>query len=92
MNLPKAEAKVIEEQKSVTVSVDEEGKIFIDKRPVEWEDFAAELRKELESNPPRVFLRGDKDTKYGAVMRVIARIKMLGIEDLGLIAEQDDLS
>jgi biopolymer transport protein TolR len=92
LSLPKAEAKVIEEQEGVTISVDEEGKIFIGKRLVEWEEFAAELRKELEDNPPRVFLRGDKNTKYGAVMRVIARIKMLGIEDLGLIAEQEDLS
>ncbi len=92
LSLPKAEAKVIEEQEGVTISVDEEGRIFIGRRLVEWEEFAAELRKELESNPPRVFLRGDKNTKYGAVMRVIARIKMLGIEDLGLIAEQEDLS
>lgn len=92
LNLPKAEAKVIEEQEGVTISIDEDGDIFIGKRPVGWEEFAAELRKELESNPPRVFLRGDKDTRYGMVMRVIARIKMLGIEDLGLIAEQEDLS
>ncbi len=92
LSLPKAEAKVIEEQEGVTISVDEEGKIFIGRRLVEWEEFAVELRKELESNPPRVFLRGDRNTKYGAVMRVIARIKMLGIEDLGLIAEQEDLS
>jgi biopolymer transport protein TolR len=92
LNLPKAQAKVIEEQEGVTISVKENGAIYIDKRPVEWDEFAAELRKELESNPQRVFLRGDKDAKYGAVMRVIARIKMLGIEDLGLIAEQEDLS
>jgi biopolymer transport protein ExbD len=37
-----------------------------------------------------VFLRADKETRYGHVMRVIARIKMMGIEDLGLIAEQED--
>ncbi|HUV36459.1 MAG TPA: biopolymer transporter ExbD [Patescibacteria group bacterium] len=92
LNLPKAEAKVIEEQEGVTISVDANGAIFIGKRPVAWEEFAAELRKELESNPPRIFLRGDKDARYGMMMRVIARIKMLGIEDLGLIAEQEDLS
>lgn len=92
LNLPKAEAKVIEEQEGVTISIDEDGSIFIGKRPVPWEEFAAELRKELASNPPRVFLRGDKDARYGMVMRVIARVKMLGIEDLGLIAEQEDLS
>jgi biopolymer transport protein TolR len=92
LNLPKAEAKVIEEKEGVTVSVDENGDIFIGDRKVAWEDFSAEFRKALESTAPRVFLRGDADTRYGTVMKVIARIKMLGIEDLGLIAEQEDKS
>jgi len=90
LQLPKAEAKVIEEQEGITVSINEEGEVFIDKRKVEWREFSAELRKALDENPPRVFLRADKETRYGSVMRVIARIKMMGIEDLGLIAEQED--
>jgi biopolymer transport protein TolR len=90
LQLPKAEAKVIEEQEGITVSVDEDGEVFIDRRKVEWRDFSAELRKALDENPPRVFLRADKEARYGSVMRVIARIKMMGIEDLGLIAEQED--
>ena len=90
LQLPKAEAKVIEEQEGITVSIDKDGEVFIDKRKVEWREFSAELRKALDENPPRVFLRADKETRYGSVMRVIARIKMMGIEDLGLIAEQED--
>lgn len=90
LQLPKAEAKVIEEQEGITVSVNEDGDVFIDKRKVEWREFSAELRKALAENPPRVFLRADKEARYGSVMRVIARIKMMGIEDLGLIAEQED--
>lgn len=90
LNLPKAEAKVIEEKEGVTVSVDGNGDIYIDDRLVTWEDFSAEFRRAIEVTAPRVFLRGDSDTKYGTVMKVIARIKMLGVEDLGLIAEQED--
>ena len=90
LQLPKAEAKVIEEQEGITVSINEDGDVFIDKRKIEWREFSAELRKALDENPPRVFLRADKDTRYGSVMRVIARIKMMGIEDLGLISEQED--
>ena len=90
LQLPKAEAKVIEEQEGITVSINKDGDVFIDKRKIEWREFSAELRKALDENPPRVFLRADKDTRYGSVMRVIARIKMMGIEDLGLIADQED--
>jgi len=90
LQLPKAEAKVIEEQEGITVSINKDGDVFIDKRKIEWREFSAELRKALDENPPRVFLRADKETRYGSVMRVIARIKMMGIEDLGLIADQED--
>ncbi|MDZ7859534.1 MAG: biopolymer transporter ExbD [Candidatus Krumholzibacteriota bacterium] len=89
LNLPKAEAKVIEERKGITVSVSREGDLFIEKREVEWEDFAGALRKELETNAQRIFLRADTKTHYGKVMRVLARIKMMGIEDVGLIAKQE---
>jgi len=89
LNLPKAEAKTIEERKGITVSVNREGDIFIGKRKVEWEEFAGVLKKELETNAPRVFLKADTKTHYGKVMRVLARIKMIGIEDVGLIVQQE---
>ncbi len=90
LSLPKAEARVIKEQDGITISVNREGEIFIDKDKVTWRDFSAELRKSMETSAPRVFLRADKETRYGDVMKVIARIKMMGIEDLGLIAEQEE--
>ncbi len=90
LRLPKAEAKQIEEQQGVTVSIDEDGKLFIDEKAVGWNDFTAEFRTAIEATAPRVFLRVDKDVRYETVLKVIARIKMLGIEDLGLIAEQEE--
>ena len=90
LKLPKAEAKQIEEQEGVTVSIDEDSRIFIDEKAVDWNDFSAEFRRAIEATAPRVFLRVDKNVRYETVVRVIARIKMLGIEDLGLIAEQEE--
>ena len=90
LRLPKAEAKSIEEQEGVTVSIDESSRIFIGDKAVNWNDFTAEFRRAIEATAPRVFLRVDKNVRYETVIRVIARIKMLGIEDLGLIAEQEE--
>lgn len=90
LRLPKAEAKQIEEQQGVTVSIDADGELFIDEKPVGWNDFTSEFRAAIEATAPRVFLRVDKDVRYETVLKVIARIKMLGIEDLGLIAEQEE--
>ncbi len=90
LRLPKAEAKSIEEQEGVTVSIDEAGIIYVDGASTDWNEFAATLRRALEGAEPRVFLRADKNVRYELVLKVIARVKMLGIEDLGLIAEQED--
>jgi biopolymer transport protein TolR len=90
LRLPKAEAKSIEEQEGVTVSIDENSRIFIDEKAVRWNEFSAEFRRAIEATAPRVFLRVDKNVRYETVLQVIARIKMLGIEDLGLIAEQEE--
>jgi biopolymer transport protein TolR len=90
LRLPKAEAKQIEEQEGVTVSIDKDGMIYIDEQAVAWSDFTSRFRAAIEATAPRVFLRVDRDVRYGDVLRLIARIKMLGIEDLGLIAEQEE--
>lgn len=90
INLPHAEAKVIEEKEGVTVMIDKEGNIYINGDKVIWKDFTSVFRRTLESSPPRVFLKADKDARYGSVMRVLGRIKLLGIEDVGLIAEQEE--
>ena len=90
LRLPKAEAKQIEEQEGVTVSIDEDSRLFIDEKRVDWNDFSAEFRRAIEATAPRVFLRVDGNVRYETVVKVIARIKMLGIEDLGLIAEQEE--
>ena len=90
LRLPKAEAKQVEEEQGVTVSIDENGKLFIDEKAVGWNDFSAEFRAAIETTAPRVFMRVDKDVRYETVIRVIARIKMLGVEDLSLIAEQEE--
>jgi len=90
INLPKAEAKGLEEKEGVIVSIDKEGNIFIDGSEVAWPEFTAKFRKALETTVPRVFLKADRDTRYGIVMKVIGRIKFLGIGDVGLVAEQED--
>jgi biopolymer transport protein TolR len=90
LTLPKAEAKSIEEQEGVTVSIDEDGRIYVGDKSVSWNDFTAEFRKAIEATAPRVFLKADRNVRYEAVLRVIARIKMLGVEDLGLVAEPEE--
>jgi biopolymer transport protein TolR len=89
VNLPKADTKAMTPvEESVVVSVDKNGKVFIDKNEVP----AAELRKRLSAlfvtrAKKEVFLKADAGVPYGEVVRTMADIKGAGIERLGMVTE-----
>jgi biopolymer transport protein TolR len=90
VNLPKADTKAMTPpaEESVVVSVDKEGKVFINKDQVAASDlrnrltamFAGRTKKE-------VFLKADAGVPYGEVVRTMADIKGAGIERLGMVTE-----
>lgn len=89
VNLPKADTKAMAPgEVSVIVSVDKNGKVFIDKEEIP----AGELRKRLSSMfatraKKEVFLNADAGVPYGEVVRTMADIKGAGIERLGMVTE-----
>ena len=89
VNLPKADTKAMAPaEESVVVSVDKNGKVFIDKEEVP----AGDLRKRLSAkfvtrSKKEVFLKADAGVPYGEVVRTMADIKGAGIERLGMVTE-----
>ena len=89
VNLPKADTKAMTPaEESVVVSVDKNGKVFIDKDEVP----AGDLRKRLSAMfvtraKKEVFLKADAGVPYGEVVRTMADIKGAGIERLGMVTE-----
>lgn len=89
VNLPKADTKAMTPvEESVVVSVDKNGKVFIDREEVP----AADLRKRLSAMfvtraKKEVFLKADAGVSYGEVVRAMADIKGAGIERLGMVTE-----
>lgn len=89
VNLPKADTKAMTPaEESVVVSVDKNGKLFIDKDEVP----AGDLRNRLSTmfatrTKKEVFLKADAGVPYGEVVRAMADIKGAGIERLGMVTE-----
>ena len=89
VNLPKADTRAMAPaEESVVVSVDKNGRLFIDKEEVP----AGELRKRLATMfvtraKKEVFLKADAGVPYGEVVRAMADIKGAGIERLGMVTE-----
>ena len=92
VRLPRAEARPLEEQTGITVSVDRRGRIFVDQAAFSYEDFRATFRALVaRRKPAAIYLRADRGVPYGDVVRVLAIIRTAGIRDVGLVAEPESV-
>ena len=90
VDLPQTRAAVIPgKDEPISVSVNREGKIFIQDTEVELSALGARLGAIAGNNPDaRIFVRGDKGIAYGRVMETMGAINGAGFAKVALISEQ----
>ena len=90
LELPKTKENnaVTPQAKMVILSFSREMKLFIGERQVKFDQLSLELRKSLKSNNQEtVFLRADREIKYGSVARLMSFLKNKGFSKISLITE-----
>ncbi len=90
LELPKTTESnsVTPQAKMVILSFSKEMKLFIGKEPVTFESLSNELTKKLKKNDQDVvFLRADKEIKYGSVAKLMSYLKSQGFSKISLITE-----
>jgi biopolymer transport protein ExbD len=87
INLPKTESVAPVEQKDpLVVSIDDKGKVFINKDEIQADLLEFNLRAAKAKNPDvRVQLQADDGVNYGEVARAMASIERAGITRLSVI-------
>jgi biopolymer transport protein TolR len=90
VDLPKVSAKPINsDSEPLTVSVNAEGRIFLQDQAVELAELVAKLQAIARSDQDRrIFVRGDKALAYGRIMEVMGTIIQGGFTKVALLAEQ----
>jgi len=89
VNLPKANTKAMTQaEETVVVTVDNKGKVFINKDEVPAADLRARLTDMFATREKKeIFLKADAGVPYGEVVKTMADIKGAGIERLGMVTE-----
>lgn len=92
VDLPKSASTAIDpEEEGVIVTIDAKGGISIADTWTRLENFETQIQAELEkASTKAVYLRADSLVQYGVVINVIARLKAVGITDLGLMTQPLD--
>ncbi len=92
VRLPRAEARPLQTQTGLVVSMDRRGRIFVDQAAFSYEDFRATFRALVaRRKPSAIYLRADRGIPYGDVVRVLAIVRTAGIRDVGLVAEPESV-
>ncbi|WP_349358218.1 protein TolR [Stappia sp.] len=91
LELPETQAKPMEgTNEPITISIDAEGRIFMQETEVSAEELIPTLSAIAENGyEERIFVRGDRSADYGTIMRVMGRINAAGYTRLGLVTLEE---
>jgi len=93
INLPDSRAKALDQtDKPVQISLDTDGRLFIDTKEVRPADLPARLtaiKSSGDAQGPQVYLRADRGLDYGEVMRVMGEINRAGLTRVALLTTED---
>ena len=89
VQLPKAEAKSLPtEEKSLEISVQEDGSYFMGKENYELSEISLKLQAIIANNPEKqVFIRADGRVSYEKVAQLMAVCTQAGVTQLGMVTE-----
>lgn len=92
IELPETDARQLTSEKEpLTISVDSQGRIFLQDNEIPLEEVVPKLTAIAERGfNERIYVRGDRNVGYGQVMRVMGRISNAGFKSIGLVTELED--
>jgi biopolymer transport protein TolR len=91
VDLPKTEAGAVEPEKApLSVTVDPQGKIFLQNSEISFDDLIPKLTAIRDAGGgSKIWVRGDKGTAYGNVAKLLARIGQAGFP-VTIVTDQMD--
>ena len=90
VNLPTAATATTESKKDfVDVSVDKDGAVYLEKKPIGDNELMSSLVALQKANPNlRVFISGDADARHGRMIHVLDLIRTAGIDKVAFEIRQ----
>jgi len=90
IDLPQSQAKALpQDNEPLTVSVNVDSQIFLQKDPIKLDDLVPKLKAIIEArhgdSNEVIYVRGDKKVDYGTMMRVMGRISGAGYHRVALV-------
>ncbi|MEM1318279.1 MAG: protein TolR [Pseudomonadota bacterium] len=91
IDLPESQARQLNsETQPITISVREDGKVFLQETEIDPAEIVPKLTAIAENGyDERLYVRGDRATNYGTVMRIMGALNAAGYKKIGLVTLQE---
>jgi biopolymer transport protein ExbD len=91
LDLPGSPREHEQSEADMVVSVDGEGRVFLNEDPVSLEAIGPALRRlVLEKPDAAVILRGDRQVRYGSFFEILDTIRGAGVKTVNLAYEEQE--
>ncbi|HEX7887499.1 MAG TPA: biopolymer transporter ExbD [Phenylobacterium sp.] len=89
VDLPQAQASPMPAQAPVIVTLTLAGRIYVGEREASLDDLPGVVAAGAgaRAGEQRIYLRADEGVRYGALMRVMNRLRATGFDKVGLVGE-----
>ncbi|MBI3545312.1 MAG: protein TolR [Gammaproteobacteria bacterium] len=90
VDLPQAAARPVDspDNETLVVTIDREGKYFLDDRRISSDELSRKVEKILRLRPQTpVLIRGDRQSNYGEVVKAMTLLQAAGAPSVGLLTE-----
>ncbi len=85
LNLPGAKTSTVKEREKLTVTVKEDGSIYLNEDMVDLKILPREIEAVSALNKRNVYIKADRNVDYGRVIRVMDVLRENGIKGVSLI-------
>lgn len=87
VNLAKGKASLALEKEDVTITIDKNGWVFLNKELIKLELIQKKLSILLDEKNDKVIIAADKDCSHGLVVKVMAESKKAGVKHFSIITK-----
>lgn len=91
VNLPNAGADDLSADQATTITVDEQGAVYLDDLPISIDELRARMQELGEFNPEvSVYVRADEALAYGRVVEVLKILHASNVSRMALVTEKEE--
>lgn len=84
VNLPQAQTAQSQNQSKMTVTIDEQGDVFLDRQPIQVEDLAEQVKTLAGQKEQLVVINADEQVEHGQVIAVMDQLRSIEGVKLGI--------